>query len=261
MSSRPQPIRNHPPISFRTAASPCLQPELRWGVSGSVDGGFWSPEPPTTAAQKIDRLSAEVLKLEKRVAELEKLAHRDCLLGIPNRRCFFEKLDRIITRVETHDVTAAMLLVDLNRLKEINDTFGHNAGDEALIEVARLLVQVVQKTDCVGRLGGDEFGILLEHTDEQSAGRTAFRVCEAVGGSPLRVEDDLLSLGVAVGITMIVPGDTPKMVVERADKEMYRMKRNASLDREVTDYACLSFLGSPNKLQQLTKVAPACSTL
>ena len=81
------------------------------------------------------------------------------------------ELERLIDRVSRYGEQAAMLFVDLDGLKMINDSFGHRAGDEALIQVAGLLVGGVRKSDVVARIGGDEFGILLEHADETARAR------------------------------------------------------------------------------------------
>ncbi len=180
----------------------------------------------------VDHLRNEIRRLEARVAELEGLAHRDCLLDIPNRRSFFESLANAIAEVDRDGVSSAMLFVDLNRLKEINDTFGHNAGDQALIAVVRLMTEIIPEDGCIARLGGDEFGILLEHSTKQSACRTASRICAAVDASALRLKGSCVPLGISIGVAMIQPGDIPKVIVERADKEMYRMKSQVCSERE-----------------------------
>jgi diguanylate cyclase (GGDEF)-like protein len=109
-------------------------------------------------------------------------------------------------------------------LKAINDRFGHNAGDKALIEVARMIVRTVRSSDFVARLAGDEFGILLERADELSAWQMALRVIETVEDCEFCAEGVCLPLSVAVGVAVIEPGDTPEAVLGRADKEMYRIK-------------------------------------
>ena len=173
---------------------------------------------------EIERLRAELHKIAARVGQLDELAHQDSLVHLPNRRSFLDSMERAIGRVERYGHPAAMLFVDVDGLKSINDTFGHKAGDEALIEVAQMLVVSVRKTDCVARLGGDEFGILLEQMDEPKAWQMALRVVEHVVGSQFCVNGSCLRLSVAVGVGMIKPGDNPQAVIERADKEMYRLK-------------------------------------
>ena len=188
------------------------------------DDGFVSLAVAEALVSEIERLQATLKEVELRLGQLDELAHQDSLVKLPNRRSFLAKLERAIERVQRHGHPAAVLFVDVDGLKLINDTFGHKAGDEALIEVAQLLVGSVRKTDCVARMGGDEFGILLEHLDEQRAWVMALRVVESVVGSQFCVNGTCLRLSVAVGVGMITPGDDPQAVIDRADREMYRVK-------------------------------------
>ena len=89
--------------------------------------------------EEIGRLRAQVTQLQERVEQLDELAHQDSLIKLPNRRGFMRELERLVDRSNRYDHSAAMLFVDLDGLKMINDTFGHRAGDEALIQVAQLL--------------------------------------------------------------------------------------------------------------------------
>jgi diguanylate cyclase (GGDEF)-like protein len=148
----------------------------------------------------------------------------DPLVNLPNRRSLLASLELTIARVERYGHPAAMLFVDVDGLKSINDKFGHKAGDEALIEVSQLIVASIRNADTVARIGGDEFGILLEQFDEQSAWQMALRMVENVVGSQFCVNGSCLPLSVAVGVGMIMPGDDPQSVIDRADKEMYRVK-------------------------------------
>lgn len=173
---------------------------------------------------EIERLRAQVAALEERVGQLDLLAHRDSLVDLPNRRNFIDRLERLIARVDRYGDPAAMLFVDLDGLKWINDKYGHAAGDQALIQVAQMLVGSVRKSDCVARIGGDEFGILLERADERGAWEKALRIVETVVGSQFCVDGNCLPLSVAVGVGPIEAGDDPLAVMARADKEMYRVK-------------------------------------
>lgn len=173
---------------------------------------------------EIKRLRSQVAELEERVRVLDELAHSDPLLALANRRSFLERLEGLIARVERYGNPAAMLFVDLDGLKRINDRFGHQAGDEALIQVSQMLVSTVRKSDFVARLGGDEFGVLLERADERGAWEMALRIVEAVTGSQFCFNGSCLPLSVAVGVGVILEGDDPQTVIERADKEMYRVK-------------------------------------
>jgi diguanylate cyclase (GGDEF)-like protein len=173
---------------------------------------------------EIERLRAQVATLEATVSELDQLAYRDPLVGLANRRSFLADLERLIARVERYGETASMMFVDVDGLKRINDTFGHGAGDKALVQVAKTLVATVRKSDCVARLGGDEFAILLERCDELSAWQMGLRIVEGILSSQFCVNGSWLRLSVAVGVALIQPGDTPQSVMARADKAMYRVK-------------------------------------
>lgn len=178
-------------------------------------------------AAEVARLRAEVERLEDRVRQLDQLVYRDTLIDLPNRRGFMRQLELLIERVNRYGDQAAMLYVDVDGLKLINDSFGHKAGDEALIYVAELLVNGVRKSDFVARLGGDEFGILLERADEESARETASRLVSQIAGCEFCYEGSCLPLSVAIGFGMIEEGDDCAAVMERADLAMYREKAAA----------------------------------
>ena len=194
-------------------------------MSGFIaDDGRLSLTDAELLVSEIDRLRTQVRELDSRVAELDQLAYRDALLDLPNRRSFLTSLEQLIARVERYDDPAAMVFVDLDGLKRINDRFGHVAGDAALAEVAQLIVAAVRKSDIVARIGGDEFGILLERVDELTAWHMALRVVETVVGSQFCIDGSCLPLSVAVGVGVIEAGDNPISVIDRADKAMYGIK-------------------------------------
>ncbi|HVF36987.1 MAG TPA: GGDEF domain-containing protein [Sphingomicrobium sp.] len=173
------------------------------------------------------RLRGEVARLEARVAELDELAHRDALVPLANRRGMLRELETMIARHERHGTPAAILFVDLNGLKLLNDRCGHMGGDAALVLVANKLVEGTRTTDCVARLGGDEFCILLDHSDEASALDTAKRLVEAIAAEEFLFEGAAMPLSVAIGVTLLEKGDTPATILARADKAMYRVKAAA----------------------------------
>lgn len=177
--------------------------------------------------EEISLLRATVARLQERVEQLDELAHQDSLINLPNRRGFMRELERLIARVERYGINAAMLFVDLDGLKIINDTFGHRAGDEALIQVANLLAKGVRNSDVVARIGGDEFGILLEASDEEDAHETATRLVEQICSCEFIHDGDAMPLSVAIGVGMIDAFDTAQSVMERADEAMYARKAAA----------------------------------
>ena len=182
---------------------------------------------PDTLLAEVRRLRSEIAQLHERVELLDRLAYQDVLIDLPNRRGFLHQLESAIDRVSRYDDSAAMLFVDIDGLKMINDTFGHQAGDEALIQVADMLSKGVRKSDCVARRGGDEFGILLERANEVTASDTANRLVSMIASCEFCFQGTCLPLSVAIGIAVIEPNDQADAVMARADLAMYRQKAAA----------------------------------
>ncbi|HEY0628513.1 MAG TPA: GGDEF domain-containing protein [Sphingomicrobium sp.] len=187
----------------------------------------WEQRDPAELLDEIARLRAEVKRLESRVEELDRLAHRDALVPLANRRGMLRELEKMIARRERHGIPSAMLFVDLNDLKILNDKFGHIGGDAALVNVAEKLLAGTRANDFVARLGGDEFCVLLDHADEKSALETAERLVDSIACEDFLFEGAPLPMSVAIGVTLIEKGDTPATVLARADKAMYRVKAAA----------------------------------
>jgi diguanylate cyclase (GGDEF)-like protein len=179
-------------------------------------------------AAEVARLQGEVERLQATVRRLDELAHLDPLVDLPNRRGFMRRLDATIARVKRYGDSASLLFVDVDGLKLINDSFGHKAGDEALIRIAELLVGGVRASDCVARLGGDEFAILLEHADEAVASETAARLVDHIADSDFSHDGAALPLSVAIGVGMIGADDDAEGVMARADEAMYLKKEAAA---------------------------------
>lgn len=182
---------------------------------------------PAAMIEEIVRLRGEVARLESKVEELDRLAHRDPLVPLANRRGMLRELKTMIARHDRHGAPAAVLFVDLDDLKVLNDSFGHGGGDAALMQVAEKLLEGTRANDCVARLGGDEFCVLLDHADEASALETAERLVDRIASEDFLFEGLPMPLSVAIGVTLIQPGDTPATVLARADKAMYRVKAAA----------------------------------
>ncbi|QIK78846.1 GGDEF domain-containing protein [Sphingomonas piscis] len=176
---------------------------------------------------EVERLRAQVAQLEERVAHLDRMAHEDVLVPLPNRRGFMRHLGRLIDRVRRYEDSAALLFVDIDGLKLINDSFGHQVGDEALIKVSELLQDGVRGSDCVARIGGDEFAVLLEHADEAAARETADRLADMVATCEFRRGGKALPLSIAIGVAVIDGDEDAEAVIARADAEMYEAKEAA----------------------------------
>jgi len=170
-------------------------------------------------------------RLEEANKALSDMAFYDALTGLANRRYFLERLVRALRTAERQDRMIAVLFIDLNRFKELNDTHGHEAGDQLLTEVARRLKLAVREIDAVARLGGDEFVILLEGLDPDPNQATA--ATEAVVakihlalGEPYTLGAIRHSASASVGVKVAAGrGETPERVLREADKAMYEAKR------------------------------------
>jgi diguanylate cyclase (GGDEF)-like protein len=169
-------------------------------------------------------LRASLAEMRERLEELEQLADTDTLTPLPNRRRFERELARVVGQSNRHGTPAAVLYIDLNGLKRVNDRHGHLAGDAALIHVARLLQNLIRGTDVVARIGGDEFGLILDHLDHNSAIETAERISRCIATSPLDLGGTEVRLDAAIGVATILQGDSAADVMSRADRNMYRAK-------------------------------------
>ena len=169
-------------------------------------------------------LRASLAETRERLAELEQLADSDTLTPLPNRRRFLRELERVVSHAGRHGTPAALLYIDLDNLKAINDRHGHFAGDAALIHVARLLGGLIRSTDILARIGGDEFGLILDHLDHNSAIETADRLARCIAAEPLDLGSAMVTLEASIGTATILAGDSVDDVMRRADRNMYAAK-------------------------------------
>lgn len=192
----------------------------------NMDSKVHSADPQALLGE-IEHLRSEVERLQSRVEHLDRLSCMDTLVPASNRRGLVKQLTMVLARHERHGIPAAMLFVDVDGLKAINDRYGHGAGDAALIHLTELMSSSVRKTDLVARIGGDEFVIMLDHSTLEVAIETARRLAEQVADSDFIHNGIALELSVAIGLAMIERGDTPETVLDRADQAMYRQKNAA----------------------------------
>jgi diguanylate cyclase (GGDEF)-like protein len=174
-----------------------------------------------TLLTEIERLKAELLEAKWQIAELEARADIDPLTDILNRRGFDRELARSLSYVKRYGGRAALVLIDLDGFKAINDSHGHAAGDALLKAVAARLVASVRASDIVARLGGDEFAALLWNLDEAQAAAKTGDLEAAI--SAVRV--DGLAVGASAGAVMLDGNRTPGEIADAADKTMYVRKR------------------------------------
>lgn len=179
----------------------------------------------TEAETREARLEAS----ELRVAELERLADSDSLPGILNRRAFTRELQRVLAMAERHGTKAALLFADLDGLKKINDAKGHMAGDAALAHVARTILSNTRRTDACGRLGGDEFGVILAESDVASARKKAASLADLAASTPVGEADGWrgapFAARLSCGVVEIRKGASVEETLALADSAMYRVKK------------------------------------
>jgi diguanylate cyclase (GGDEF)-like protein/PAS domain S-box-containing protein len=157
--------------------------------------------------------------------QLEHQATHDPLTGLANRTLFDELLVRAAYRADRSGQPVAVLYLDLDGFKDVNDVFGHPSGDRVLSETSRRLEAVVRPGDMVARMGGDEFVVLCEHLSEPSDAETiATRIVQAVG-KPIPLATGVATVTASVGIALGEPGETAASLIGRADEAMYRMKQ------------------------------------
>lgn len=160
--------------------------------------------------------------MRDRIEELERLVDSDTLTPLPNRRRFVREVERVVHHGRRYGSPASwVMFVDLDGLKQINDTQGHIAGDAALIHVATILQAMVRTTDIVARIGGDEFGLLLEHIDAEAARDKAQRLIEAVADQPLVMGGKRMRLSISIGLAELSAEDDAETLIARADSAMY----------------------------------------
>jgi len=158
-------------------------------------------------------------------ARLEVMATTDALTGLPNRTLLHDRLAHALRHARRDGTPLALLLLDLDRFKEVNDTLGHHIGDLLLRQVASRMREPLRASDTVARLGGDEFGILLPATDEAGAIRVARTLLDILG-APFPVEGHALDIGASIGIALTSAGDDDAPALLRhADVAMYTAKR------------------------------------
>jgi diguanylate cyclase (GGDEF)-like protein len=159
--------------------------------------------------------------------ELARLAATDALTGLPNRRFFLDMANREVDRVRRFGVPASVVMIDADNFKDINDTYGHAAGDDALRQLAVSFRASLREVDVLARLGGEEFAVLLPGTDESGAQRVAEKMRTALSSEPVSTGQHTFRLTASFGTTDLSSGDfdiTPAL--GRADAALYSAKRS-----------------------------------
>ncbi len=203
-----EPVRDSITIAGIPEAE--LTPKVRYALTGLME--------------EVNALRVEVDELQSRLADAEVRADNDPLLGIPNRRAFVRDLSRALAMADRYQNQAALVFIDLNDLKMINDLHGHAAGDAALLHLSNFVAKNIRTVDSFGRIGGDEFGLILMNANLDLAQKKVEWLIDTIATVPLKWKDETLALNMACGIVEVTAGQTLENTLEKADKAMYADK-------------------------------------
>ncbi|MBS1143760.1 MAG: signaling protein [Proteobacteria bacterium] len=221
-------LKSHPrwkeiPILMITAL------EDRQSIERAFEVGASDFIPKPIHLSVVNQRVRRVIEATRAQRHVHHLAYNDALTGLPNRQLFMEQLAQAIERANTHDTMLAVLFLDLDRFKFINDTLGHEVGDRLLATMAQRLKGCVRADDCVARLGGDEFTVLLDDIPHSSiAASVAQNICRTVS-APMIIDEQEIVITASVGISLY-PQDGPDLsrLLRHADTAMYRAKHSGS---------------------------------
>lgn len=180
-----------------------------------------------TLMTEVERLRDELKQNKSRVERLEQLADQDTLAPIANRRAFVREMSRIMAFSQRYGTASSVLFFDVDGLKAVNDTHGHAAGDAVLLFIANVLKENIRESDIVGRLGGDEFGVLLAQADKQGANEKAASLAKAVADKDFDWQGTMLPVSLSFGAYSFMPGEDVSTALANADRAMYDNKRRS----------------------------------
>ena len=185
-----------------------------------------SQTPPRELLAEVARLRRDLARAEQRIAELEARADVDPLLDVLNRRGFERELTRSLAYLKRYGTGAALLFIDLDGFKPINDRYGHAAGDALLKAVAATLVAHVRASDVVARLGGDEFGVLMWNASEPAMLAKAIDIEGVISRARADYSGVELAVGASAGGVVLRSSASAADIIADADRAMYARKKS-----------------------------------
>jgi diguanylate cyclase len=190
-------------------------------------GGLWFFVTAMRGLRVHNKAVDESFRLAHQLRETSRIAQQqaqtDWLTGLRNRRAFVETAEAVLSLVAREQYPATMMLIDIDGFKEINDSYGHAAGDAALAHLGGLLTETLRRSDVCGRLGGDEFAVLLPRTTTDGARGVAYKLCKLAASQRINYDGKLISITLSIGLAA-GPGDCESLL-QRADDAMYAAKR------------------------------------
>jgi diguanylate cyclase (GGDEF)-like protein len=203
-----------------------MRAPARRAVKRKVGRKVAPPGLPPGARDKatIRRLKRELAAALKQIEQLQASAETDFLLDVFNRRGFERELDRAIAYIKRYRASGALIVLDVDRLKPVNDVFGHAAGDQVLKAIVATLAHQVRASDVIGRLGGDEFGLLLWNLSETDARAKAASLEQAIDQLSFVFGGRTVSAGASTGVAILGAHAEAGRALEEADRAMYVRK-------------------------------------
>jgi diguanylate cyclase (GGDEF)-like protein len=216
-------------VESRRAGIP--SPEAAWPYDNPMLLGIPQREFTATVRRALWALLGEARSLRTELERTrgllknaEQAIDRDHLLPVLNRRAFARELDRQIASASRYETPVSLAYIDLDRLKDANDTHGHACGDAVLAHFVSILLSALRSSDLVGRLGGDEFGIILLHAEEKQAQMTCSRIAETTAHKPLDWHEVKIPIHFTSGVVQLCAGMDAGAAIAAADAAMYRQK-------------------------------------
>ena len=194
-------------------------------TTGSSHAGAKEPELVNSLVTQLLELEIQVREQEDQIAVLKEAARSDALTGLANRRVFDQEMHRTLSAAKRYKRLGALMILDLNGFKGINDQLGHAVGDHVLQHVSKLLMQNTRPTDVVARLGGDEFAVILnEVSSSEDVEKRAVALRTIIEGAPCMIDGRSLQLSISVGAHTFGDGETMEEIFDKADMRMYAEK-------------------------------------
>jgi diguanylate cyclase (GGDEF)-like protein len=221
--------------ALRVSADPLSVRDFRVGVSlvATIALGALLFAVQRVLSSRLEQSLREVKKSNEELSlareALQHQATHDCMTGSMNRSAIVEALDRELSRSARSETRVAVLLIDLDHFKDINDRFGHQAGDVAIIAACTRMQDCVRSHDLLGRYGGEEFLVVIPESDFDTAMQIAERIRKHVAAEPIRWQSNEITVTATIGIALSRVNDTPEQLLRRADLALYEGK-NVSRD-------------------------------